>query len=118
VGQRATKSIRTKIFSLGLAKHSYHIVMGDMAQVLGNDGSSHNQQVRTNDSRAVRGKEHTIYLSPDQAQALHDGSESLHNILAADLTQVTMRIRVRFARAARRDITFCCITAIHSSSTW
>jgi RHS repeat-associated protein len=77
VGQRATKNWLTKIFSLGLAKHSYYIVMGDMVQVLGNPGSSHNQQVRINDSRNTRNieGEHTIYLSPDQAQALDDRSQ-------------------------------------------
>lgn len=48
-GQRATKGIWTKIFSLLIAKHSYIIVDGLMIQVLGNPGSSHNQQVRIND---------------------------------------------------------------------
>lgn len=78
MGQRATKNIWTKIFSLGLAKHSYFIVEGLMVQVLGNDGSSHNQQVRINDpTRNQRDPkhEHTTWLSEAQAQKLVSGSE-------------------------------------------
>jgi len=76
VGQRPIHNLLLRILSLGLAKHSYFIVEGDMVQVLGNDGSSHNQQVRINDpTRGQRGKEHTIYVSQAQADALVNGSE-------------------------------------------
>jgi RHS repeat-associated protein len=88
VGQRATKNIWTKIFSLGLAKHSYFIVEGDMVQVLGNPGSSHNQQVRINDpTRAQRGKERTINVSQAQADALVSGSEYFAQHTGSGLNQ-------------------------------
>jgi RHS repeat-associated protein len=77
VGQRSIRNWLAMIFSFGLAKHSYYIVLGHRFEVLGNPGSSHNQQVRdtTGTSRAFRGKEHTIDVSSAQAQALYNGSE-------------------------------------------
>jgi RHS repeat-associated protein len=77
VGQRPIRNWLAKIFSLGFAKHSYYIVLGHRFEVLGNPGSSHNQQVRetTGTTMDIRGKEHKIYVSPEQAQTLYNGSE-------------------------------------------
>jgi hypothetical protein len=58
-----------RILSLGLAKHSYFIVEGDMLQVLGNPGSSHNQEVRINDARNTRDLKHEHTIMVSQAQA-------------------------------------------------
>ncbi len=87
VGQRPIHNLLLRILSLGLAKHSYYIVEGDMVQVLGNPGSSHNQQVRINDSRNDRGKEHTIYVSQAQADALDNGANLFAQHAGSGLNQ-------------------------------
>jgi RHS repeat-associated protein len=90
VGQRPTKNIWSKIFSFFLAKHSYFIVEGDMVQVLGNDGSSHNQQVRINDpTRGQRDIKHerTVWVSQAQADALIKGSEYFAQHTGSGLNQ-------------------------------
>jgi len=87
VGQRPIHNLLLRILSLGLAKHSYYIVEGDMVQVLGNPGSSHNQQVRINDSRNDRGKEHTIYVSQAQADALDNRAKLFAQHTGSGLSQ-------------------------------
>lgn len=88
VGQRPIQNWLLRILSLGLAKHSYFIAEGDMVQVLGNPGSGHNQQVRINDpTRTQRGKEHTVYVSQAQADALVNGSEYFAQHTGSGLNQ-------------------------------
>jgi hypothetical protein len=70
------------LFTFHKAYHSYYRLTGDdgvthQFEVLGDPGSSHNQQVRDTygTSRQSVGTEHTVYATEAQAQKLIDGSE-------------------------------------------
>jgi RHS repeat-associated protein len=85
VGQRRIQNPWIKIFTFGLARHSYFSLTGSdgathQFEVLGNPGSSHNQQVRdtfgTNrQSSCGTGCEHVVWVSEAQRDALIGGSQ-------------------------------------------
>jgi hypothetical protein len=85
VGQRPIQNKWAQFFSILFtfhkAYHSYYRLEGHQFEVLGNPGSSHNQQVRDTygTARQSVGTEHTVYATEAQAQSLYNGSEYFTN---------------------------------------
>ena len=84
VGQRPIQNKWAQFFSILFtfhkAYHSYYRLEGHQFEVLGDSGSSHNQQVRdtygtTRQSNGGANHEHTVYATEAQASALINRSE-------------------------------------------